>query len=101
MCAAVYALKGSGPQCTEESLTRREIILKLANPMSGVFLNIDPHPPPSPPGECVPPAYGRGEDTLAGWRGGWGVNTISIFWKTPDALYSIYVSTLCFNPFPH
>jgi hypothetical protein len=37
--------------------------------MSGVFQNIDP-PPPSPPGECVPPAFGAGEDTLAGWRGG-------------------------------
>jgi hypothetical protein len=29
----------------------------------------------------------RGEDTLAGWRGGEG----AIFWKTPDpALYSTY-----------
>jgi hypothetical protein len=44
--------------------------------MSGVFQNVDP-PPPSPPGECVPPpAYGVGEDTLAGWRGGWGVNIL-------------------------
>jgi hypothetical protein len=60
--------------------------------MSGVFQNIDP-PPPSPPGECVsPPPKVRGEDTLAGWKGGEG----SIFWKTPDtALYSTYVSTLC------
>ncbi len=33
-------------------------------------------PPPSPPGECVPPAFGAGEDTLAGWRGGWGVNIL-------------------------
>jgi hypothetical protein len=33
----------------------------------------------------------RGEDTLAGWRGGEG----SKFWKAPDtALYSTYVSTL-------
>jgi hypothetical protein len=40
--------------------------------MAGVFQNIDP-PPPSLPGECVPPAFGAGEDTLAGWRGGWGV----------------------------
>jgi hypothetical protein len=39
--------------------------------MSGVFRNIDP-PTPSPPGECVPPALVRGEDTLAGWRGGGG-----------------------------
>jgi hypothetical protein len=92
--------------------------------MSGVFQNIDP-PPPSPPGECVPPsnvktvkkkrstnvpqtfrhltenetktsefvlkstpAFGAGEDTLSGWREGWG----SIFWKTPDtALYSTCV----------
>jgi hypothetical protein len=37
------------------------------------------------------PAFGAGEDTLAGWRGGGG----SIFWKTQDtALYSTYVSTL-------
>jgi hypothetical protein len=35
-----------------------------------VFQNIDP--PPSPPGECVPPPLLRGEDTFAGWRGGWG-----------------------------
>jgi hypothetical protein len=41
--------------------------------MSGVFQNIGP-PPPSPPGECVPPPFVREEDTLAGWRGGWGVN---------------------------
>jgi hypothetical protein len=45
--------------------------------MSGVFRTIEPHP--SPPGECdcVPPAppLVRGEDTLAGWRGGGGVNS--------------------------
>jgi hypothetical protein len=40
--------------------------------MSGVFQIIDP----SPPGECVPPALGVGEDTLAGWRGGWRVNIL-------------------------
>jgi hypothetical protein len=61
--------------------------------MSLVFHNIDP-PPPSPPAECVPPPpppLVRGEDTLAGWRKGWGVK----FWKTRDtALYSTYVSTL-------
>ncbi len=44
--------------------------------MSGVFQIIDP-PTPSPPGECVyPPPLVRGEDTLAGWRGGWGVNVL-------------------------
>jgi hypothetical protein len=60
--------------------------------MSGVFQNIDP-PPPSPPGECVPPAFGAGEDTFAGWRGRWG----SIFLEDADtALYSTYVSTLWF-----
>jgi hypothetical protein len=32
--------------------------------------------PPSPPGECVPPAFGAGEDTLAGWRRGWGINIL-------------------------
>ncbi len=29
-------------------------------------------PTPSPPGECVPSPLVRGEDTLAGWKGGWG-----------------------------
>jgi hypothetical protein len=42
--------------------------------MSLVFQNIDP-PPPSPPGEGVPPAFVGGEDTLAGWRGV-GVNIL-------------------------
>jgi hypothetical protein len=63
--------------------------------MSGVFRNIDP-PTPSLPGECVPPLpppLTRGEDTLAGWRGGGGQ-----FRKTPDtALYSIFVNTLCYK----
>jgi hypothetical protein len=37
--------------------------------MAGVFQNIDP-PPPSPP------LVSLGEDTLAGRRGGWGVNIL-------------------------
>jgi hypothetical protein len=60
--------------------------------MAGVFQNIDP-PPPSPPGECVSPAFGAGGGHTR-WveRGGGG----PIFWKTPGtALYSTYVSTLC------
>jgi hypothetical protein len=67
--------------------------------MSGVYRNIEIlTPTPSPPGECVHPAFGAGgggrEDTLAGWKGGGG----SIVRKTPDtALYSIYVSTLWIN----
>ena len=44
--------------------------------MSGVFQNIgniDP-PPTHRPASVYPPlpAFGVGEDTLAGWRGGWG-----------------------------
>jgi hypothetical protein len=41
--------------------------------MAGVFQNIDP-PPQSPPGECVPPAFGAG-----GGHTGWvekGVNIL-------------------------
>jgi hypothetical protein len=60
--------------------------------VSGVLQNIDP-PPPSPPGEC---AFGAGMTRSPGGEGGGG----SIFWKMPDtALYSTYISTLCFGRF--
>jgi hypothetical protein len=38
---------------------RRGIILHEANPMSGVFRNIDP-PPPQLPASVYPPAFGAG-----------------------------------------
>jgi hypothetical protein len=43
--------------------------------VSGVFQNIDP-PPSSPPSECVHPPHQRRGYTLAGRRGGWGVNIL-------------------------
>jgi hypothetical protein len=43
--------------------------------MVGVFQNIDPHPHHRP-ASVYPPPLVRGEDTLAGWRGGWGVNIL-------------------------
>jgi hypothetical protein len=56
--------------------------------MSGVFRNIDPPPHPLTAWRvCTPTDLVRGEDTLAGCRGGEG----SIVRKTPDtALYSTY-----------
>jgi hypothetical protein len=42
--------------------------------MSVVFRNIDP-PPPSPPGECVPPAFGVGGGHTRQGERGWGVNS--------------------------
>jgi hypothetical protein len=64
--------------------------------MAGVFQNID-RPPPSPPGECVPPFERGMTHSLGGERGG-GL----IFWKTSDtALYSTYVSTLCLESLKH
>jgi len=50
---------------------RRGIILLDANPMSGVLRIIDP-PAPSPPGECVPPAFGGGGGHTRGGGGGGG-----------------------------
>jgi hypothetical protein len=41
--------------------------------MSGVFQNID-LPPPHRPASVYPLPLVRGEDTLACWRGRWGVN---------------------------
>jgi hypothetical protein len=43
--------------------------------MSDVFQNIDP-PPPHRPASVYPPPLVRGEDTLARWRWGWGVNIL-------------------------
>jgi hypothetical protein len=44
--------------------------------MSLVFQNIDP-PSPYPPGKCAPPPKKKGgRYTLAGRRGGWGVNIL-------------------------
>ncbi len=60
---------------------RREIILKEANPMSGVFQNIDP-PSPSPSGECVPPAFGAGGGHTRWVERGVGVNILE------DAIHS-------------
>jgi hypothetical protein len=63
--------------------------------MAGVFQNIDP-PPPSPPGECVPPAFVAGGGQYSGhtrWverEEGGG----SIFWKTSDTAQNTYVGTL-------
>ncbi len=58
--------------------------------MSGVFRIIDP-PPLTARRVCTPPPLVRGEDTLAGWRGGGG----SIVRKTPDtALYSLGICAL-------
>jgi hypothetical protein len=54
--------------------------------MSGVFLNIDP-PPPHRPASVYPPPLVRGEDTLAGWRGGGG----SIVRKIPDTALHSYI----------
>jgi hypothetical protein len=36
-----------------------------------------PHPPHRP-ASVYPPLLVRGEDTLAGWRGGWGVNILEV-----------------------
>jgi hypothetical protein len=43
--------------------------------MSGVFQNIDPHPLTARR-VCIPPPLVLGEDTLAGWRGGCGINIL-------------------------
>jgi hypothetical protein len=45
--------------------------------MAGVFQNIEPPPPPLAARRVyTPPPLLRGEDTLAGRRGGWGVNIL-------------------------
>jgi hypothetical protein len=49
-----------------------------ANPMSGVFRNIEPPTPLTARRGCTPLPLVRGEETLAGWRlrgGGGGVNS--------------------------
>ena len=72
-----------------QNWVRREI---MANPMSGVFKILTPHLSHCP-ASVYPPPVVQGEDTLAGWRGGWGVNILE------DVRHSsvLYVSTLCLN----
>ncbi len=63
--------------------------------MSGVFQNIDPPPlPPTARRVCVlyPPPLVRGEDTLHGWRGGWGVNFVG---RRQTQLCILHMSVLC------
>ncbi len=53
--------------------TGHKFILKQTYRWNTLFQNIE-HPSPSPPGESVlPPPLLRGEDRLAGRRGGWEV----------------------------
>jgi hypothetical protein len=59
--------------------------------MSGVFQNIDPHPLTARR-VCASPPLVRGEDTLAGRRGGWGVNNLE------DARHCSVYSTLNLSP---
>jgi hypothetical protein len=54
---------------------RREIILQEANPMSGVFQNIDP-PPPHRPASVYPPAFGAGGGHTRWVERGWRVNIL-------------------------
>jgi hypothetical protein len=64
--------------------------------MSGVFQNIDPPPPHCPAGVNPSPLL-RGEDTLAGWRGGWGGVNILEDARHSSVLYICTVSTLCLS----
>jgi hypothetical protein len=48
------------------------IILYDANPMSGVFRNIDPPPPHRPASVYVPPAFGAGGGHTRWMERGWG-----------------------------
>jgi hypothetical protein len=57
--------------------------------MSCVFKNIDPQPPLRPVSVYPLPLL-RGEDTLAGWRGGWG--------SQDTALYSTYIESSLLLP---
>jgi hypothetical protein len=56
--------------------------------MAGVFRNTDP-PPPQRPASVCPTAFGAGEDTLAGWRGGGGL----IVRKSLDT--ALYFTSVC------
>jgi hypothetical protein len=68
--------------------------------MSLVFQNIVP-PPPSPPGECVPPGPafvgGEGGTHSPSGEGGGG----SIFWKTRDIGLPSYSNNLSTSPGIH
>jgi hypothetical protein len=57
--------------------------------MSGVFQNIDP-PTPHRPASVYPPPWG--EDTVAGWRGGWGGQ---YFGRRQTQVCTLHMLVLC------
>jgi hypothetical protein len=48
-----------GQKDSKRGISVEGLYCERSNPMSGVFRTIDP-PTPSPPGDCVPPAFGAG-----------------------------------------
>ncbi len=62
--------RGYGCHLIVERLDCKRPILWLASSKI-----LTPHPPHRPASGYPPPLV-RGEDTLAGWRGGWGVNIL-------------------------
>jgi hypothetical protein len=57
------------------TVNRREIITVRGQSYVSHLPNIDP-PSPSPPGECVPPAFFAGGGHTPGRREGWGINIL-------------------------
>ncbi len=72
---AKFIVPSWGDKLWHIGLSRREII-SVRGQSHVLRLPKYWSPTPSPPGECVPPPMVRGEDTLAGWRGGWWVNIL-------------------------
>ncbi len=68
--------KSSNREKFEEGFSRREIKLLEANPMSGVFQNIDPPPPHRPASVSPPPDFGAGGGRTRWVERGWGVNIL-------------------------
>ncbi len=70
--------------------------------MFGVFQKLTPHPPHCPASVYPPaaPPLVRGEDTLAGWREGWGVN-ILVDARHSSVLYICKYFVVQSFPAPH
>ncbi len=104
MCRRLSLQKGEGGWGRSQIIRRRQVLV-LYKSLNTLWVygqsNVwrlpkywPPHPLTARRVCSTPPLLVRGEDTLAGWRGGWGSMVRKMPWASALFSICIYVSTL-------